>query len=92
MDQLLRFAETLGKLPATMNKYILIRLDDIDIQDLSPLKEWISLRQFTDAHVMLEAFRDAALEQKAFRRLSGHLSPHVPSVTSSIDVTDYVMP
>jgi len=92
MDQLRSFAEALGKIPATMSKYMLIRLGDICIQDLSPLKEWISLKQFTDAHMMLEASRDAAVEQKAFRRLNAQLSSPAPSTTSWTDATDFEMP
>jgi len=75
-----------------MSKYMLIRLGDICIQDLSPLKEWISLKQFTDAHMMLEASRDAAVEQKAFRRLNAQLSSPAPSTTSWTDATDFEMP
>jgi len=55
MEKLHEFANTVVRFPTALNKYLLIRLSEIDdAQDLSVLKEWMSQTEATEAHRLLE--------------------------------------
>jgi len=68
------FAEALNRVPEVLNRYILVRLGDIDVNDLTMLKGWITLDEATCAHKMLETFRDEAILEKAIRVVSSRTS------------------
>lgn len=73
MDRLHFFAETLMLFRKSLNRYLLVRLGEIDdAQDLSILKQWIGHREANEVHRLLEAFRDAANIELAVRQLRGY--------------------
>lgn len=83
MVALKHFTQTLTELPKVMRCFILLRIDSFN--DYEALKAWVSQEEATNAHQILERFRDEAIEEKAFRRLVGRAFPcqgTSPSVAS----------
>jgi len=88
MTKLRNFAEALSEFILASNQYLLVRLADIDdSRDLSVLKKWMSRQAATQAHRMLEKFRDSAVREQAVRQVSmrTRYAGSVISVTSSMD-------
>jgi len=68
------FAEALNRVPEVPNQYVLVRLGDIDVENLALLKDWITHDEATRAHKMLETFRDEAIYERAVRAASSRAS------------------
>jgi len=68
------FAEALNRVPEVLNQYVLVRLGDIDVENLTLLKDWITHDEATRAHKMLETFRDEAIYERAVRASSSRAS------------------
>merc|ERR1711966_548355 len=74
MTQLKTFAEVLNRVPEVLKQYVLVRLGDIDLQDLSEVKSWVTHDEATNVHKMLEAFRDEAIYERAVRDVAARSS------------------
>jgi len=85
-------AEVLNRVPEVLNKYILVRLGDINVNDLTMLKGWITLDEATCAHKMLETFRDEAIFEKAIRVVSSrtNASCQFPGSESVASAKEYL--
>jgi hypothetical protein len=67
MDKLKSFVDVLNHVPEVLNRYVLVRLADVEGQDLAVLKKWITHAEATQVEKMLEAFRDEATYERATR-------------------------
>jgi len=70
MASLKEFAITLNRIPEVLKQYVLVRLGEIDVEDLTVLKKWITHDEATQVHKMLEAFRDEAIYERAIREVA----------------------
>lgn len=70
MTSLKAFAAALKRVPEVLNQYVLVRLGETHVKDLSVLKPWISHEEATQVHRMLEAFRDEAIYERAVREIA----------------------
>mmetsp|Transcript_148861 Transcript_148861/g.274929 ORF Transcript_148861/g.274929 Transcript_148861/m.274929 type:complete len:545 (+) Transcript_148861:26-1660(+) len=67
MASLKSFVMTLNRVPEVLNRYLLVRLGEIDVEGATVLKQWITHDEATQVHKMLEAFRDEAIYERAIR-------------------------
>merc|ERR1712190_328450 len=92
MDALKVFAEALNRVPEVLNQYVLVRLGEIDVDDLSSLKKWITHEEATRVHKMLESFRDDAIYERAIREVASrsNSSWHVAESDSIASGKEYL--
>jgi hypothetical protein len=87
MEDLCDFANVLSEMPPVLGTYLLTRLGDIKDADLSTFKTWFPESEAHRVHDMLEAFRDAAIQEKAVRammaRIGGSSVPRL-SISSAL--------
>eukprot|EP00928_Gymnodinium_smaydae_P041844 TRINITY_DN28265_c0_g1_i1.p1 TRINITY_DN28265_c0_g1~~TRINITY_DN28265_c0_g1_i1.p1 ORF type:complete len:511 (+),score=84.19 TRINITY_DN28265_c0_g1_i1:65-1597(+) len=75
LASLVEFAEVLNSIVDILKRYVLIRLGDIDKDDLNVLKQWVTHEEATEVHKMLEAFRDEATYERAVRAATAKMMP-----------------
>jgi len=77
MDNLADFAHILNDIVGIVKRYVLTHLADIEKDDISILKQWVTQEEATEVHQMLEEFRDEAIQARAFRAAAAMISKQV---------------
>mmetsp|Transcript_21548 Transcript_21548/g.50209 ORF Transcript_21548/g.50209 Transcript_21548/m.50209 type:complete len:359 (-) Transcript_21548:53-1129(-) len=89
MEDLKDCAETLSKMPSVLKKYLLTRLGQIKVET-KVLQQWVCVEELQEVHSMLEAFRDAAIQERAERKIEAKMrraSLVSTTTTSSVSAT-----